>query len=205
MNITINPHYHKVNQATSHGSHTSLTDEEVLQAIRDNLDKKHTNNGAAPKGCFYVPVDASTWLCPEVQLKDGDLVVGFWGKRDIGKPDSPCFHVYALVPTKEKQPANECHLVVYEDDKNEGDLILVTALATLGKGIPPMPITTVCRNTFGLPGGSEMPGTDGEKLQGIGDSYTFYEVGGIAFPASDELIERLKKAVIEIDAKAAAA
>ena len=203
MNITIHPVYDNNNRKDANGSYTNLSDEEVLQLARDNWDKRMKGD---TNGCWYVPVDPKDWYCPEMQMSEGGLVVGTWGKREGVENDTPVFHYYALVENFEKQPANDCHLVVYETGEEDGEMTyaLVTVLATLGNGVPPMNPETAQRNVFteelkkqGLAGGSaiEKLTNDTERLDYLFQSFLFYTVSGIAQPAPKELIDRVRAAL----------
>ena len=204
MNIEIHPVYDKNNRKDANGSYTNLSDEEVMQLVRDNWDKRLEGD---TEDCSYVPVDPADWFCPETQLQEGDLVIGRWGKRDGVKNDTPVFHTYALVDDNyEKQPANDCHLVVYETGEKDGEMgyALVTVLATLGTGVPPMDIQTAQRNVFvkelkavGLDGGSKVKKlkTDTDRLDYLFQSFIFYVASGVSQPAPKDLVDRVREAL----------
>jgi len=196
MKITIHAVYDNNNRKDASGSYTNLTDEEVLQLVKDNWDKRTKGD---TQGCWYVQVDGADWYTPEVQLQPGDLTVGVYEPRNGVEHDVALIHDYALVESDKKTQANECYLVVYETGTPD-EYALVTALATHGTGVPPMNLMTALRNIFcdRLPNGGggspiEKLKTAEDKLDYIFDVFMFWSVGGRAQPAPKDLLERLKK------------
>jgi len=195
MNLTLHNVYKKNNRKEGCGSHTHLSDEEVLQLVKDNWENRIDGD---TKDCSYVPVKGADWFTPEIKMQTGDLMVGEWAPRHDVENDVHVYHEYAMVDTDKKTRAKSCFLVVYE--LMPGDFSLVTALATHGDCVPPMNLMTALRNVFcdRLPmggGGSpiEKLKTAEDKLDYIFDVFMFWNVDGLAQPAPKELMDRIKK------------
>ena len=193
MDITLHSVYKKNNRKEGCGSYTNLSDKEVLQLVKDNWDKRIQGD---TEDCWLVPTNPADWFCPEIQMEDGDLMVGQWTTRPDVDGDVPVYHEYAMVDHTKKMRANSCSFVVYELTPNS--YALVTVLASLkNDGTPPMNLATAFRNVFGLGGGSpiEKLKTADDKLEYLLESFMYWNVRGVAQPAPKELMDRIKESL----------
>ena len=162
--------------------HTSLSDEEVLAAIKANF---HKARPGYRDGVCLVPVPPEGWFSATVELVDGMPLKATYEARKPG--ETPRLHVGLDVwdYRKAKSPAVAVDIVLYastvlaEDGDNElpaepGNWEIISLNPRLCVEEEPMKPGTLMANHFHEDGGTETHMTDSEFVEALRKSRAYW-------------------------------
>lgn len=164
-------------------SHWTITDEELLQRIYQNLHKKI--NGYR-EGVILVPVEPIGFYSGIITLKEGDLLIGDYKSRRDG--EEPRKNLYAMIGNK--IPAKSVFIVLYHHDvlaenneaETDAEYEIVSVNASPIESEIPIPTDALIANHLGLSGGASTKMTDSEFVVLLRQSIEFWKDKALASP-----------------------
>jgi hypothetical protein len=161
----------------SHFSHWTISDEELVGRIKNNLHKAFEGYR---EGVILVPVEPEGFFSAVADLQIGDKLKGVFSCRRSGEEPRKSFWIEG-----EKDPAKTVWVVLYahhvlaEKNENESDadyeVVSVNTSPTVDDKPAPMPPETLIANHFELSGGTATKMTDSEFVKALRESVMYWK------------------------------
>jgi hypothetical protein len=138
----------------SHFSHWNICDNELIQRVKNNLDKAHPGYR---DGVILVPVEPEGFFSAVTNLKASDSFSGsFSCRREGEEPRKSIWMVGEKTPAKTVWIVLYAHSVLSEKNENESDadyeIVSVNTSPSVDEKPSPMPPETLIANHFELSG-----------------------------------------------------
>ena len=159
--VGMNPFVERQRDPRGGTTHWTISDEELLQRVRDNWDRRRKGYRS---GVVLVPIDPTGFLAAMRILQDGDRLKGAFRPRRPGETPRKGVGYDSPIPMEEaKVTPVSVDIVLYHKRvlAKDGEVVQYTwnVIAVLGKFCPadedePMPPETLMANHFGADGGT---------------------------------------------------
>jgi hypothetical protein len=161
----------------SHFSHWTISEEELVNRISQNIDKAHAGYR---DGVILVPVNPDGFFSAVATLQAADTFSGVFSCRRAGEePRKSVFAVGEKVPAKTVWIVLYAHHVLTEKNENESDddfeIVSVNTSPSVDEKPAPMPPETLVANHFELSGGTATKMTDSEFVASLRESVIYWK------------------------------
>jgi hypothetical protein len=163
--------------AESHFSHWTISDEELVNRVSQNIDKAHKGYR---DGVILVPVSPEGFFSAVAELQTSDTLNGSFSCRRAGEePRKSVFMIGNKAPAQTVWVVLYAHHVLAEKNENESnadyEIVSINTSTSVDEKPAPMPPETLIANHFELSGGTATNMTDSEFVASLRESVMYWK------------------------------